>query len=142
MNIITCLRAKGESTLARILLLLISLSALLLGCASQAVPTISPAQHLLKGWGMYSWQESGDWNFVLFPLTNAVKTTQEIMASGDKVKGVENLKRELARMPRGEEVSWSTDGTPEFSVPPGEIVVDLAQFCGEHGIVLKVMLGR
>ncbi len=138
MNIITCSRTKGKDKSIRILLLLFCL-ALLLGC--QAAPTPSPSEHSPKGWNLYSWQESGDWHFVLDPGTNAAKTAREIMAAGDKAVGVDNLKRELARMPQNEEVFWGS-GMPEFSMPPGEIVVDIAQFCNDHRIRLIMTLGR
>ncbi len=90
---------------------------------------------------MYSWQESGEWHFVLYPSTNAVKTAREIMAAGDKTVGAENLKRELARMPEDEQIFWGS-GMPEFSMPPAEIVADVGQFCAERGLHLTITLGR
>jgi hypothetical protein len=114
---------------------------LLLGCQSQSVPTVSPSEHSLKGWQLYSWQEGGDWHFVLYPSTNALKKASEIKAAGDKATGVDNLKRELARMPRGEILFWSNGQMSDFTLPPGEIVVDVAQFCAEHGIQLTMTLG-
>ncbi len=140
MNIITCLRITGRDKSIHILLLLFCL-ALIPGCQTQAVPTPSPSEHSPKGWNLYSWQENGEWRFVLYPGTNAAKTSREILAAGDMAVGVDNLKRELARMPQNEEVFWGS-GMPEFSMPPGEIVVDIAQFCNDHRIRLTMTLGR
>src|SRR5262249_10832134 len=71
-----------------------------------------------KGVELYSWKDKGgDWMFVLVNGTNELKTKEEVRGARDKVKGAEDLKKALARLAVGEQVS-GTDPIVGFELPP------------------------
>jgi hypothetical protein len=73
-----------------------------------------------KGVELYSWQEKGDWWFVLLSGTNRIKTENEVKAARSRTKGAENLKKELARLAVGEQVFWTLPAKG-FELPPKEV---------------------
>jgi hypothetical protein len=71
-----------------------------------------------KGVELYSWKDrEGDWMFVLLDGTNRVKTEQEVKGAKKQIKGAEDLKKALARLAVGEQVSW-THRIKGFEFPP------------------------
>jgi len=71
-----------------------------------------------KGVELYSWKDKGgDWMFVLLDGTNRLKTEEEVKGAKNKVKGAEDLKKALARLAVGEQVSW-THPIKGFEFPP------------------------
>ena len=71
-----------------------------------------------KGVELYSWKDQGgDWMFVLLDGTNRLKTEEEVKRAEHKVKGVEDLKKALARLAVGEQLSW-THPIQGFAFPP------------------------
>jgi hypothetical protein len=89
-----------------------------------AVPGVSSADDAreakprFKGVELYSWKDSaGDWVFVLLDGTNREKTAEEVKAARNKIKGAEVLKKAIARLAEGEQVSWS-QRIKGFEFPP------------------------
>ncbi|MGB8647055.1 MAG: hypothetical protein WCF84_17595 [Anaerolineae bacterium] len=125
------------------ILVLAGLVLILPGCAAPsptplAQPTLAPTlQHGFKGWELYSWQANNEWRFVLLPGTNRLKTTSEIQGAANVVIGVEGIKAELSRLPRGEEIFWGMP-TSADALPPAEIVDQIQQFCAGAGLKLTV----
>jgi hypothetical protein len=78
------------------------------------------AKPRFKGVELYSWQEKGDWWFVLLNGTNRVKTKNEVKAARNRIKGADNLKREIARLAVGEQVFWTLPAKG-FELPPKEV---------------------
>ncbi|WP_020475596.1 hypothetical protein [Zavarzinella formosa] len=75
-----------------------------------------------KGVELYSWKDkAGDWMFVLLDGTNRLKTEKEIKESPATLKGADELKKALARLAKGEQVSWSARDIKGLEFPPKEM---------------------
>jgi hypothetical protein len=106
------------------------------GCGTSEKPTSQP-QTSMKGYELYSWTDAGsDWDFALLVGTNRLKVTDEILAA--RVTGVDRIEAELAKLPKGEVVFWTTRGLPKLSMPPQEVIDQVKAFCRQRGIVLTV----
>jgi hypothetical protein len=71
-----------------------------------------------KGAELYSWKDKeGNWMFVLLNGTNRLKTEEEVKGAKNKIKGAAELKKALARLAVGEQVTW-THPIPGFEFPP------------------------
>ena len=99
-------------------------------CLSIAVLTMTVLHHVcsadekreekprFKGVELYSWKEKGGgWMFVLLDGTNRLKTEEQVKGAKNKIKGAEDLKKALARLALGEQVSW-THPIKGFEFPP------------------------
>lgn len=71
----------------------------------------------MKGWELYSWQNSNGWYFALVEGTNRLKTFEEISAPAVAVLGWTALERKLSRLARGEQIFWSTGRVRGTSFP-------------------------
>jgi hypothetical protein len=100
--------------------------------------TLSDLPGSMKGYELYSWPSQGDWRFALLVGTNRLKTLDEVTSSDTAVRGVEALKRELARLPKGEPVFWSSWHVPGLTLPPDEIVDLVRGYCQGLGVELHV----
>jgi hypothetical protein len=93
---------------------------------------------ILKGVELYSWQEPGSgWTFALVVGTNRLKTPEEVRDPQNRITGVEALKKRLARLAVGENVSWlhRIDG---FEYPPGATIQEIKACAKELRITLRV----
>lgn len=127
------------------------------------VPTLDlnslPAKYPLafKGYELVSWQQEGDWVFVLLSGTNRSKSFEEILAPENRysqdelvkimVLGTDQLKTVLGHLSKGEQITWGgmdlsgevPEGTLYFAFPPDEVVADLISFCQKQGITLVML---
>ncbi|UHQ23345.1 hypothetical protein LVB77_01120 [Lysobacter sp. 5GHs7-4] len=95
--------------------------------ASEAHGTERPS---FKDKELYSWRESGTgpWRFVLLNGTNRSKTPEEVLASGDKIASVEELKVRMAALTPGETVLWMIPDAAPFAAPSRNLVDEIAAF--------------
>lgn len=116
-----------------------------------------PLPESLKGYELVSWQEGEDWHFTLITATNRGKTFEELMspesAMGEDglvkitVRGVDQLKEVIERLPAQTQVFWSgmdltgqvPVGTLYFSYPPEKIINDLAAHCARVKVDLIML---
>ena len=110
------------------------------GESAALAPEASPTRSM-KGYELYSWQMQGQWTFALVVGTNRIKTYDEISAPEVHVQGLEALKRELDKLPRGEQVLWTAHRVPNTALPPDEIVDDIQAHCRQRGIQLEIEQG-
>lgn len=102
-------------------------------------PTAEPTlPHSMKGYELYSWQVSGEWYFSLLGGTNRLKTYQEVAADTVAVKGIDSIKQKLERMPKGEQVFWTTRDIPLMALPPEEVINQIKESCAKSGIGITV----
>ena len=110
-----------------------------------------------KGYELLSWRYKGDWVFTLMTGTNRAKSFEEILSAENQyssdelikitVRGLEDLKVVLGRLPRGEQINWggmNLEGevpasTLYFTFPPDEIVEEVVNFCDDAGITLVTL---
>ena len=93
----------------------------MIGCSSKSTETnsasiSSPLPHSMKGYELYSWQDSGQWYFKLMTGTDRLKTYSEIIADqslntaegwvDERVQRVDNLENLLNHLPKKEYVFW------------------------------------
>ncbi len=79
-----------------------------------------------KGMELNSWHPaSGDWCFSLPVGTNRKKTIPEITDPKTRISGVANLKKELEKLPEGENVFWVNYAKEPV---PKSIVDDLIEY--------------
>ncbi|HVF91361.1 MAG TPA: hypothetical protein VNH22_14950 [Blastocatellia bacterium] len=106
-------------------------------------------QDSMKGYEMYSWKRDGGWNFALVPGTNRSKTYQEITSGPSVHKGMDAIRAELRRLPKGTVIMWLTDAHPvvdkssindsfRLEHPSGKRVRKLKKFCDELGLKLEL----
>jgi hypothetical protein len=78
-----------------------------------------------KGVELYSWQDARTgWAFALLDGTNRLKTAAEVKESRNRIAGVEELKKALARLAVGENVYW-THHVDGFEYPPAATVKEV-----------------
>jgi len=110
-----------------------------------------------KGYELLSWRYEGDWVFTLMTGTNREKSFEEILSAENQyssdelvkitVRGLEELKVVLARLPRGEQINWGgmnlagevPANTLYFTFPPDDIVEEVVNFCRDAGIILVTL---
>lgn len=95
-----------------------------------------------KGVELYSWQDSGTWNYVLLPGTNRNKTWAELQKA-TRLHSERDLRTSLTQLAAGEQVFWfnELDDAPKARLEyPSPIAVQaLRSFCGENQLELHVL---
>ena len=103
-----------------------------------------------KGYELYSWKENDLWQFTLIYGTNRNKFSDEIMSkenvTSDHIKitvtGVDALKDLLAKLEKGEYVTWvvgqiKADGKEiytKFDLPPRAVVEEIQDYSSNQGL--------
>ena len=144
--------------------LLFVVAFVLAGCGqllqSRAAPTVwdSPLPPSGKGYELYSWpaEQGGEWRFTLITGTNRLKRYEEIVSRENvvtetswvtlSVKGIENLRAVLSRLPEGETVTWISDrwlervGAPKgkIQLTGPELIREIESYSRRLGIQLQV----
>ena len=116
-------------------LLTLVLVSLISACRPASESPATPFAESMKGYELYSWQESGGWKFSLLVGTNREKSLEEIKSAETVFSGVEELTSALERMPEGQYVTWSSKETLEF--PPDDIIEQVEKVCEAQGLVLN-----
>ena len=68
------------------------------------------AKPFFKGVELYSWRAGDEWRFSLLIGTNRVKFEREIKSPAATLANLADLKKKLAQLAPGEQVSWSGPG--------------------------------
>jgi hypothetical protein len=131
---------------------LLAMVLLVSGLAACSPPSSQPLPKSMKGYELYSWQESGQWHFTLITGTNRDKTLEEITTGNDQMTddgwvdlhttGVDELKNIIARVPAGTFVSWADgrfvmkpDNTDfKFEFPPQDVIDEIKAVALQYGI--------
>ncbi len=90
-----------------------------------------------KGVELYSWKSgpANQWSYSLLPGTNRNKTLAEITEPRNAISGVNELKVQLAKLAKGEQVFWtSMPGHAEPSYPTPEVVADIVRYAAERRV--------
>jgi hypothetical protein len=96
------------------------------------------AKPRFKGVELYSWKDkSGDWVFVLLAGTNNEKQTEKVQEAKNQLKGKDDLKKALARLAEGEQVSW-THRIEGFEFPPEAMRKEIKKAATAAKIVLRI----
>jgi hypothetical protein len=106
-------------------------------------------QQSMKGYELYSWKIKGHWYYSLLPGTNRSKTYEEITAPERVKRGESDLKSELQKLPKGEEVFWRSDAPQgiikpasgqivEIKHPSRQRIKNIKAMCDRLGIRLKL----
>ena len=111
----------------------------------------------MKGYELYSWQTGSDWNFTLITGTNRTKSFDEIIAPGNSlgadglvkisVNGVEDLKKVLQRLPKGESILWGgmdlgsqvMAGMVYLTFPPQQLINEVTAYCASLQLNLTTL---
>ena len=109
---------------------------LLAGCGASSQATATPFPESMKGYELYSWQDSGQWKFSLLVGTNREKTLDEIKSPDVVLSGVDELTAALERIPAGQYITWSSKETLSF--PSQDILKQVEQTCKEKGLILNI----
>ena len=118
------------------------LVALLACCAVMvargAVPAESAQAGAVPAYDLYSWPSpQGGWNFCLLPTTNREKTVQEIFNPQTALHGIDDLKHEMFKLPRGSDLVWfdrltwngvKVKGSENLKYPPKEVVLEVKHY--------------
>ena len=115
---------------------LISLGLLLSSCGITAPIEASQLPEPMKGYELYSWQESNQWVFSLLVGTNREKTLDEIKSTDTILPDVDALFSMLEKVPSGESVTWASRDTLSF--PPDNVIRQVQQICEEKGLILNI----
>ena len=96
------------------------------------------AKPRFKGVEFYSWKDGGgDWIFALLDGTNESKVPEEVKATKTPIKGVEELKKALARLAVGEYVYW-THMIEGFEFPPEAMQKEIEEAAKRAKIELRI----
>jgi hypothetical protein len=89
----------------------------------------------MKGMELYSWKSEGKgWCFRVVLGTNLLKSPEDITRADSPLVGVDDAKRELAKLARGEHVSWRNLAQEPV---PGDMEKELVAFCGKTEVDLS-----
>jgi hypothetical protein len=113
----------------------------LLLCAAPALADRS-ARPAFKGVELYSWQESGNWNYVLLPGTNRTKSWADLQKA-TRLAGEGELRTSLAQLAVGEQVFWfnQLEDAPKarLQYPSPPTLQSLKHFCSANQVELHVL---
>ena len=128
--------ARGRKSVIAVIAL-----AVILACSDSPDRPKASAQPKLafKGYELYSWQSEGEWRFALVPGTNRLKSWSELKAAAAPE---DEVQRAIAKLPRGEQVSWCSrrvegDG-PAQEEPPRDRVERLLDVARRSEVNLTV----
>ena len=107
-------------------------------------------QNSEKGYELYSWKVKGRWHYSIHAGTNRAKSYEEITSSGAERIGIEAIKEELKKLPKGEEVFWRSaahpgvekprsKGSPILELPSRNRIKHIRAYCNKLGIRLKLV---
>ena len=132
---------ETDSVSGRLLLVLcfvLLLAALAVGCGHSGPVLPTDAGGPMKGYELYSWQDSGQWHFAVLPGTNRDKTIEEIRAPATSVKEENALEAIIRTLPSGQFVTWWGAGRDGLGYPPEGVIERVKQLCAERGLQLSV----
>jgi hypothetical protein len=109
-----------------------------------------------KGYELYSWFDDDGWHFTLITGTNRIKSTEEIISSGDVIDeggwvkittdDLQALMMVLEGLPGGEQIFWLDGKLMEasgennaFSFPAEEIIQQVRQHSDKLGLKLHIV---
>ena len=115
---------------------IILLSLIMSGCGTAVEPTPTQLAESMKGYELYSWQDSNLWKFSLLVGTNREKSLDEIKSPGSVLLGMDALTSTLKRVPSGQYVTWLSRETLSF--PPGNIIKQVQEICKDQGLILNI----
>jgi hypothetical protein len=112
--------------------------------------------HSMKGYELYSWEESNQWQFTLITGTNRNKTLEEITSGEDFISesgwinihviGAEAIKDALSKLPQDEFVLWlgymreqSDTTSPNIQLPPAQMINDIRDSALRRGLDFQVV---
>ena len=107
-------------------------------------------QNSEKGYELYSWKVKGRWHYSIHAGTNRAKSYDEITSSGIERIGIEAIKDELKKIPKGETVFWRSaahpgvekpraKGSPILELPSRKRIKHIRSYCNKLGIKLKLV---
>lgn len=108
------------------------------------------APKAFKGMELYAWKPEGkDWHFSVLNGTNCNKWLSEVTDPKNVIVGVDNVKKRLTTLAKGERVFWiglpsdenGKNTRKSLSAPsvPKELVEDLNAFCRSQKITLSCL---
>lgn len=92
----------------------------------------------MKGYELYSWQVNSKWRYALVAGTNRLKSYDEIVAPATAIKSVTELRTQLARLAKGEEIVWVTWVDDRLALPPQPVIDEIQKVCQELGLQLVI----
>jgi hypothetical protein len=102
---------------------------------------------MMKGWELYSWQNSDSWNYALLGGTNRLKSYNEVISSPYRVCSINSLQKLISKIPSEEHVTWIGEGwlsqcwdEPYYNLqlPPDITINNIKKKCKELDIQLTV----
>jgi hypothetical protein len=104
----------------------------------------------VAGYELYSWSGTGGgWNFCIRPNTSSEATVEEVFNEKTVLRGVEQLKRRIARLPAGAEIYWfdriplgkgpKAKGSERIGYPPAEVREQIRGYAEKHRIKVLIL---
>jgi len=105
----------------------------------------------LSPYQLYSWQDpQAGWNFAILPNSDREKTAAWVFDKRGVIRGVDELKLEISKLPKGSSILWLDRLNPgeipkkkeseRLEFPPMQIISDVRRFAEAHGIKLEIRL--
>jgi hypothetical protein len=110
-------------------------------------PDTVTISHSVKGWELYSWQESEVRWYSLIEATDRTKSLSEVKSTFLTVPGESRLEQLLMRFPEGEIISllgpgWLSNcwrsSYGNLSLPPEEEIARIAACCDRQVLVFQI----
>ena len=99
---------------------------------------MTASEKSMKGYELYSWQTDGEWHYALVAGTNRLKAFDEISSPAVALKSLDELRSQLARLVRGEEIVWTTWTDDRLTLPPQPVIDEIAKACQELSLTLTI----
>jgi hypothetical protein len=104
--------------------------------------------HSIKGWELYSWENSNGWHYSLIAGTNSSKTFEQVIQNNIVVTGETSFKKVLDKLPQGEEIvwigeewvknCWISNNNDCFKLPPQNIINVISDYCHVKNLKLNI----
>ena len=92
--------------------------------------------HVADGYSLFSWRVGNNWYFSLTDETSGPRTFDELSSPKVRVSGLAALKRQLRRLPKGQEVIWVSERLPRLSLPQDHMYRQINAYSDRIGIKL------
>ncbi|MEN3330884.1 MAG: hypothetical protein V7641_249 [Blastocatellia bacterium] len=107
------------------------------------------AAQAMKGYELYSWKVKGHWHYAVLEGTNRAKSYEEIASPDHERIGLNALKAELEKLPRGTAVFWRSaahagvakpraKGSPLLELPSRKRIKRIKAYSDKLGIKLNL----
>jgi hypothetical protein len=101
------------------------------------------------GWELYSWPNAdGGWTYSIRPNTNSEATVERVFNKESQLKGIEQVKRAISKLPKGAIIYWldripsgtgsRAAGSESLGYPPARVRDQIRRYAKKYQIEVQI----